>query len=180
MAPGLQAWSLKSPMDGVWARGCQLASANLPIPFRFSVLFFAEPSQIFWLPTIGIPRASLSRRGCVKGCQVVRRISGKDQGLGWCIVEPAKAPNHAIVAEKACLGTVTLLSSQDAVERQLGQCCSLQLLQKARGMVGTMSSHSLLRLHHIRMHLIGKREFPCLYCGCKGLWEMWGLGAKWD
>lgn len=101
---------------------------------------------------------------------MVHRISGKDQGLGWCIVEPAKAPNHTIVAEKACLGTVTVLSPQDVVERQLGQCRSLQLLQKAWVMVGTMSSHSL----------IGKRELPCLCCGCKGLWEMWGLGAKWD
>lgn len=162
----------ESQMDGVWTWCCQLASANLPIPFRFSVLFFAEPSQIFRLPTAGIPRASLSRRGCVKGCQVVHRISGKGQGLGWCVVEPAKEPAHATVAEKACLGTVTVLSPQDVV---LSSCC-----RRLWVMVGTTSSHSLLHSRHIRVHLISKRELLCLCCGCKGLWEMCGFGAKWD
>lgn len=109
---------------------------------------------------------------------MVHRISGKAQGLGWCIVEPAKEPTHTIVAEKACLGTMTVLSAQDVVERQPGQCLYLQLLQKAWGMVGTTSSHSLLHSRHIRMHSISKRELLCLCCGCKGLWEMWGLGAK--
>lgn len=166
-------------MACVWTPCCQLASASLPVPFHFSVFFFAEPSQICRLPATEIPRARLSRKGCIKGCQVVLGISGKDQGLGWCLVEPEKKPNHAMLAGKACL--CTGLCPQDFMERRPEQCCYLHLLQKSWVTVGRHHLCSLL-LHscHIRMHLIGKKELLCLCCDCKGVWEMWEFGTQWD
>lgn len=139
-------------------------------------MFFAEPSQIFRLPTTEIPRASLGRKGCIKGCQVVHRISGSGQGLDWYNVEPEKEPNHTILAGKACLGTG--LRPQDFMERWPKRCHYLPLLQKAWVTVGTISTYSLLYSCHIRMYLIGKKEHLCLCCGCKDIWEMWDLGLS--
>lgn len=109
----------------MWTPCCQLASAKVPVPFHFSV-FFAEPSQIFRLPRTEIPRASLGRKGCIKGCQVVHRISGKGQRLDLVYCGARKGAKHRHSSRKTCsvLCSVLRTSWRDGQNSAVtSRCC---------------------------------------------------------
>lgn len=81
-------WAESVESDGLCVDTMSPASVyQSSVPFYFSALF-VKASQIFQLLMTEIPRASLSRKVCIKGCQVLHRISGKDHELGRHIEKP--------------------------------------------------------------------------------------------